>query len=205
MEWLYDVPAWGWVLVVVALLHLRSLPLSYTVLAVYHMLTTERGVDAFEGVTFHRTAWPDDCDYNMHMNNSSYNKIADTGRVKFFVSTRMYMSARGKGWTINNGGVGMIFLREIKPFAKYDVHTYIKCIDQKWIGLAVDFTSRDGKTVHARGLCTIKIKAKDRRTIAPADLLREMGVSEERIKAALVDEVKFPTRADEPAPRSKRS
>ena len=197
LDALWSVPGWGWVLIVVALLHVRSLPLSYTLLAGYHIVTSKRDVDPFEGVTFHRTAWPDDCDYNLHMNNSAYNKIADTGRVKFFVGTHMYMTARKHGWTINNGGVGMIFLREIKPFGKYEVRTYLKSVDSKWIGLAVDFTN--GDTVHARGLCTIKIKARDRRTVAPAELLRRMGVDEARIESATVDEVRFPSRSDEAA------
>lgn len=191
-------PWWAWCVAAVALLHLNTLPLVYSLQAAWDILTARRGVDPWEGVRHSGRAWPGLCDYNLHMNNSSYPMVADRGRLLFFVGTHMYRTAKEQGWTVNNGGVGTIFIREIKPMAAFEVRTFLTGFDGKWFGLVSEFTC--GGVVHARAVCKVVIKARDRRTVPPAELLALMpGVTNESIEAHRVDEVTFPKRA-----RSKR-
>jgi len=63
-----------------------------------------------------------------------YNKNADHGRGAYLYRL---LHARGlhKRYRIFNGGVSMVFIREIKPFQAYEIRTRIAGWNKKWIVL----------------------------------------------------------------------
>jgi hypothetical protein len=66
-----------------AFLYLRSLPFAWHVRFFGHCLWARlfasRPPSIFEASTLSFMCWPDDIDFNLHMGNSSYNKICDFG------------------------------------------------------------------------------------------------------------------------------
>jgi hypothetical protein len=73
----------------------------------------------------------DDCDYNMHMSNSSYAKVLDYSRIAFL--SKRFMRAHFDGSHFALGGSTYAFQKEIPFMAKYEVETFIGAWDEKWI------------------------------------------------------------------------
>lgn len=67
------------------MLYARSLPFAYHLRFIGHCLWAKyragRAESLFDETHLHFRCWPDDMDFNMHMNNSSYNKICDFGML----------------------------------------------------------------------------------------------------------------------------
>lgn len=72
----------------------------------------------------------DDCDWNMHLSNSSYAKVLDYNRISFLASR--FMRAHFDGSHFALGGAAYIFHAEIPILAKYQVETSIGSWDDKW-------------------------------------------------------------------------
>jgi hypothetical protein len=53
-------------------------------------------VDLFETTVVRLRAWPNDLDFNMHVNNGRYLTLADIARMHWFVSTGL-LGLAGKG------------------------------------------------------------------------------------------------------------
>ncbi|KAI0051605.1 hypothetical protein FA95DRAFT_1485149 [Auriscalpium vulgare] len=109
------------------------------------------GLNPFDVVAVYKTwAGPDDCDYNLHLNNSSYAKSFDVARMS---AGMKYLPTfiRSGGFVIA-GATHFSFLREIRMFSKYEVHVSIASWDEKWlflVGRFVTFPKKGSK--HPRG------------------------------------------------------
>jgi len=111
----------------------RGMPLAFHVRMIYHVLkalinspTKVQLGGGPPGVKIRKfetvipfTCWPDDLDFNFHMNNSSYLKLCDFGRVNHYL--RLGVS----GVTCSNGGVTMRFKREIGAMEGFDLRTRV--------------------------------------------------------------------------------
>jgi acyl-CoA thioesterase FadM len=73
----------------------------------------------------------DDCDWNMHMSNSSYAKILDYARIAFL--SKRLIKSHFDGIHFALGGSTYIFHAEIPLLAKYEVETFFGAWDEKWI------------------------------------------------------------------------
>lgn len=83
------------------------------------------------------TTWasPDECDYNIHLSNSSYSKILDGVRFKFAL-THLTTVFRDGCW-MALGGSHLKFIREIPLGKKYEIRCYIGSWDEKWVRRSV--------------------------------------------------------------------
>jgi len=86
-------------------------------------------------------AWAgiDDCDYNLHLSNSSYPKILDSVRMKSALVLFPYYVRTG-GW-IALAGTHFHFIREIPILARYEIRSQIVGWDQKWLYLVHRFVT----------------------------------------------------------------
>ena len=89
-----------------------------------------------KGTKFSNIVWFDDLDWNMHMNNSVYNKNCEWARYEFIyrsgefskkfhvfmISKGIWELARKNGWLIANGGVSYQFKKSLTPFQRYQIH-----------------------------------------------------------------------------------
>nr|ODO03785.1 hypothetical protein L204_00124 [Cryptococcus depauperatus CBS 7855] len=72
----------------------------------------------------------DDCDYNMHLSNSSYAKNSDVIKMDFCIQAMSPVFSSGAHMAL--GATHYNFFREIPIGAKYTIETYIVGWDEKW-------------------------------------------------------------------------
>ncbi|KAL7415350.1 hypothetical protein BDY24DRAFT_382617 [Mrakia frigida] len=107
--------------------HLRQLP--------------SRGADPFAVVSRKPyRAFPDDCDWNGHLSNSSYAKNLDASRMKACIDLFTPMFSAG-GW-MALGGADYSFVKEIPALAAYEVEITIAGFGDKWMELQGTFITR---------------------------------------------------------------
>lgn len=81
--------------------------------------------------TYDTWASPDESDYNIHLSNSSYAKLADMTRLKFALA-HFSTVFRDDCW-IALGATHLRFIREIPLGAKYQIRMYVGSWDSKWV------------------------------------------------------------------------
>ncbi|KNC50655.1 thioesterase superfamily protein [Thecamonas trahens ATCC 50062] len=170
----------GWALVLIAAINVTGLPLAFHIrllLTVAWQFRNGRIPDVLEGVRLPLRVWPSECDINLHMNNASYNLVADMGRYAFAVGTGMWAKSRADGFYLANGGVSLRFKRELKPLAAYTHITRLHSFDGKWMYLEHRFEAPNSGKVHAFGYSRFVAK-KGRDDVPPATLLRELGYAD---------------------------
>ncbi len=173
-------------LILFAVLYARSFPFAYHIRFAYYVLRArlaqvprdkrrELSPFAFQSV-LHFRCWPDDVDFNLHMGNSSYNKLSDFARYAHLV--KMGFSGNVSG---ANGGIYMRFKRAIRPFEAFSLHTRVAAMNSKWVFIEHAFVVNN--RVKAAGLCKIVIKRTQQPggrsgsagTQPPVDVFRYLG------------------------------
>ncbi|KAL1408782.1 hypothetical protein Q8F55_005595 [Vanrija albida] len=130
---------------------------KYPLTAYYYAYT--RGVNSFwrswrkevdkRGNIYHnrtkvqRIALFDDCDYNMHLSNSSYVKASDAGKMKWAIdnmapcfATGIFMALGGSHWQ---------YMKEIPMFSTYTIESRLGGYGDKWVHLVTEFVIYPGK------------------------------------------------------------
>ncbi|KAH8829514.1 hypothetical protein DL96DRAFT_1598416 [Flagelloscypha sp. PMI_526] len=85
----------------------------------------------------------DECDYNMHLSNSSY--------AKNFDYARMYAALDGFPQYLRAGGFMALaathyhFIREIPVLVPYEIHVSVLAWDQKWIYVCAQYLTKNKK------------------------------------------------------------
>jgi acyl-CoA thioesterase FadM len=76
--------------------------------------------------------WPNDLDFNMHVNNGRYLSLADIGRIHWFAQTGVLTVARRqKAFPVVGDAVAK-FRRDLKAFQAFEIHTRLVGWDHKW-------------------------------------------------------------------------
>jgi acyl-CoA thioesterase FadM len=76
--------------------------------------------------------WPNDIDFNLHVNNGRYLALADIGRVHWFLRTGVMDIARKQRAFPIVGDAIAKFRRELKTFETFDIETRLVGWDAKW-------------------------------------------------------------------------
>ncbi|KAF7362518.1 hypothetical protein MVEN_00599600 [Mycena venus] len=94
------------------------------------------GVEPFDREVVYKTwATLDDCDFRLHISNSSYAKNLDACRLKSAVAS-LPGFIRAGGW-IGLGGLHFLFLSEIPLFARIEQRVRFASWDNKWMYVIV--------------------------------------------------------------------
>ena len=92
-------------------------------------------------VQFH--VWPNDLDFNAHVNNGRYLALADIGRVHWFVRTGVLGVARqNKAWPVIGDAIAK-FRQDLKLFQQFEIRTRLIGWDHKWGFLEHRFVRKD--------------------------------------------------------------
>ncbi|KAG0326804.1 hypothetical protein BG004_002901 [Podila humilis] len=131
------------ILALIALMHIKSLPGAYTLKSLSYFVKnrnlTEPSQGLLEPYRYNSRVWFDDMDLNVHLNNSSYNKMMDYARLD--LCTRIF-----PGWQTRHkfdmllAQTVLFFKAEIPPFSKYTVTTRVFAWDDKWIWMQSRFS-----------------------------------------------------------------
>jgi len=90
--------------------------------------------------------WPNDLDFNLHVNNGRYLSLADIGRMHWFVRTGVMEIARKQRAFPVVGDAIAKFRRELKAFESFDIETRMLGWDSKWGFLEHRFL-RNGRVI----------------------------------------------------------
>lgn len=118
--------------------------------------------------------WPNDLDFNLHVNNGRYLTLADIGRVHWFVRTGILQIARRQKTFPVVGDAIAKFRRDLKVFESFEIETRLLGWDDKW-GYQEHRFIRNGRVI---GVVAIRgvFKGPDG-TLDPAVFLKELSQS----------------------------
>ena len=69
--------------------------------------------------------WPNDLDFNAHMNNGRYLTLMDLGRVDLLLRAGLGRTILAKRWTAVLTGATIRYRRSLKPFQRFRLETSI--------------------------------------------------------------------------------
>ncbi|KAI0833654.1 hypothetical protein BC628DRAFT_1406623 [Trametes gibbosa] len=99
------------------------------------------GVNPFEKeISYKIWAGPDDCDFNLHLSNSSYPKHLDAARFTYGLRCCPTFFRVG-GW-MGLGATHFTFLREIPIFAHYEMRVSAMSWDNKWLFIVTRYVTK---------------------------------------------------------------
>lgn len=107
-------------------------------------------VGFFDGVQLRTRALLTDIDFNFHMNNARYLSMMDLGRIQLLGQIGLLGELWRRGWTPVAQAVEIRYIRDIRPLARFVLHTRLVGWDDKYWYIEQRFVS--GDTVHAVAL-----------------------------------------------------
>ena len=88
--------------------------------------------------------WPNDIDFNFHMNNASYLGLMDFGRMHLLARTRVLEHIIRSRWTPLIGAVWMTYRRSLPLFARFTLISRMVCWDERWFYMEQAFSCTRG-------------------------------------------------------------
>jgi acyl-CoA thioesterase FadM len=88
--------------------------------------------------------WPNDIDFNFHLNNSRYLRCMDYGRIHIMTVNGLLASAIRERWMPLVGSVDVTYRRSLDLFAPFELCTRTLCWDERWIYMEQSFHSKAG-------------------------------------------------------------
>jgi acyl-CoA thioesterase FadM len=117
--------------------------------------------------------WPNDLDFNLHMNNGRYLTVMDIGRTDLMIRAGLVGTLWRRRWAPVLGGATIRYRRSLPAFGRYRLHTRLLGWDEKWLYLDQVFEDAGGATAaHA------VVKAVFRRcggTVPTAEIAAALG------------------------------
>lgn len=88
--------------------------------------------------------WPNDIDFNFHLNNSRYLSCMDYGRIHMMAANGVLNYAIKERWIPLVGSVDITYRRSLDFWAAFELRTRTLCWDEKWIYMEQSFHSKAG-------------------------------------------------------------
>ncbi|KAF9163912.1 hypothetical protein DFQ26_002025 [Actinomortierella ambigua] len=125
------------------LLNFKSLPGIYNLRVVRFFIRHGHLKEPLTGILephkYHSRVWFDDMDLNIHLSNSSYNKMLDYSRIELFC--RLFPGWRTRHiFDMRLAQTVCFFKAEVPKFSKYTVTSRIFTWDDKWIWISSRFS-----------------------------------------------------------------
>jgi acyl-CoA thioesterase FadM len=103
-----------------------------------------QGMDPLATDTLNLRVWPNDIDFNFHLNNARYLSVMDYGRIHLLARTGLLKPAIKARWTPVVGAVWITYRRSLKLWAAYQVSTHLVCWDERWFYFEQTFSGGEG-------------------------------------------------------------
>jgi acyl-CoA thioesterase FadM len=88
--------------------------------------------------------WPNDIDFNLHLNNARYLSVMDYGRVRLLARTGLLKPVLKAHFAPVVGSVWITYRRSLPLWARYRLATRLACWDDRWFYMEQTFTSSEG-------------------------------------------------------------
>jgi len=106
-------------------------------------LTAESKVDLLATTRVRLRVWPNDLDYNLHVNNGRYLALAQISGAHWFVRTGSLGIARQHKAFPVIGDAFAKFRHDLKVFQTFEIHTRVIGWDSKWVFFEHRFVRKD--------------------------------------------------------------
>lgn len=101
-------------------------------------------IDPLETDVVGMRVWPNDIDFNLHLNNGRYLSAMDYGRMRLLARAGLLRPVLRARWTAVVGAVWMTYRRSLPLFARFELATRLVCWDERWFYMEQTFTGKDG-------------------------------------------------------------
>ena len=101
-------------------------------------------IGVFDEDSIRMRVWPNDIDFNFHLNNSRYLSCMDYGRIHMMAANGILNHAIRDRWTPLVGSVDITYRRSLDLWAAFELRTRTLCWDEKWIYMEQRFYSKTG-------------------------------------------------------------
>lgn len=126
----------------------------------------------FEESVVHFRVWPNDLDFNLHMNNGRYLTLMDLGRLDLMARQGIFKLLLQNRWQPLVAAQTMVYRRALKPFQRYSLHSRVVCWDDKFVYLEQRF--QVGDQLAASAIVKAAVRGAGR-TLRPRELLKAIG------------------------------
>lgn len=118
---------------------------------------------------------PNDCDFNLHINNGRYLSLMDLGRIDHATRTGWLATFRARRWNPVATGVTIRFRRELRIGTRYRLFTKLAGWDERWFYFEQRFERADG-LLAARAYVKAAVLDKRRTPMPPATVVAALDV-----------------------------
>jgi acyl-CoA thioesterase FadM len=94
--------------------------------------------------TLHLRVWPNQIDFNLHLNNARYLSIMDYARVHLLARGGVLTPVFKARWAPVVGAVWISYRRSLPLWASYELATRLVAWDNRWFYMEQIFTGKDG-------------------------------------------------------------
>jgi len=101
-------------------------------------------IGVFDEDVLRLRVWPQDIDFNLHLNNARYLSFMDYGRVRLSAATGILTPALREGWVPLVGSLSITYRRSLGLFVPFTLTTRTLCWDEKWFYMEQVFRSQEG-------------------------------------------------------------
>jgi acyl-CoA thioesterase FadM len=102
------------------------------------------GISAFDADVLRMRVWPNDIDFNLHLNNARYLSVMDYGRVHLLARSGLLNLMLRERWRPLVGAVWMTYRRSLPLWAPFELASRLVCWDERWFYMEQTFTSVEG-------------------------------------------------------------
>lgn len=88
--------------------------------------------------------WPNDIDFNLHLNNARYLNLMDYGRTHLLARTGLLRPVLQARYAAMVGAVWVTYRRSLPVFAGFELSSRLVCWDARWFYIEQTFTGKDG-------------------------------------------------------------
>jgi acyl-CoA thioesterase FadM len=88
--------------------------------------------------------WPNDIDFNFHLNNARYLNVMDYGRMHLLARGGLLKPVMKARWVPVVGAVWITYRRSLSLWAKYTLETQLTGWDERWFYMEQTFLGEEG-------------------------------------------------------------
>jgi acyl-CoA thioesterase FadM len=101
-------------------------------------------IGVFDEDVLRLRVWPQDIDFNLHLNNARYLSFMDYGRIHLSAATGILTPVLRERWIPLVGSLSITYRRSLGLFAPFTLTTRTLCWDEKWVYMEQVFRSQEG-------------------------------------------------------------
>jgi len=113
-------------------------------LAIGHRIRPLPRLDILGEDAVRMRVWPNDIDFNLHMNNARYLSMMDYGRTRLLARTRLLEHIIRSRWQPLVGAVWVTYRRSLPLFSVFTLSSRLVCWDERWFYVEQIFTGGKG-------------------------------------------------------------